>query len=233
MEAGSLATRLSGARWRLWALVPILALVGAVSLFATMAGLLARPRGQEPAAGGRARHPARRVPTRRDQDQGHESAARRHHHRHGDRRRCDRPLPTRRRPHARAAALDRNRHPLRLGSGRADLGRSHQLERNPDDAGDPRSGRDASGFGERISRLRGDRLPRRDRARGARARLAPVASTGEPRVARRVHGTHGRPPDLPRARGAWRKRSSSRRRSRAGSAGSGSSSSASRRATCC
>jgi ZIP family zinc transporter len=35
MESGSFAARLGGARWRLWALVPVLALVGAVSLFAT------------------------------------------------------------------------------------------------------------------------------------------------------------------------------------------------------
>lgn len=35
MESGSLAAKLGGARWRLWALVPIVALVGAVSLFAT------------------------------------------------------------------------------------------------------------------------------------------------------------------------------------------------------
>jgi ZIP family zinc transporter len=35
VESGSLAARFGGARWRLWALVPIVALVGAVSLFAT------------------------------------------------------------------------------------------------------------------------------------------------------------------------------------------------------
>ncbi len=35
MEAGPLAARLGGARWRIWALVPILALVGAVFLFAS------------------------------------------------------------------------------------------------------------------------------------------------------------------------------------------------------
>ena len=48
MEAGSLATRLSGARWRLWALVPILALVGAVSLFATMGDSLLDLVGKNP-----------------------------------------------------------------------------------------------------------------------------------------------------------------------------------------
>ncbi len=35
MEAASIGARLGGARWRLWALVPVLVLVGAVSLFAT------------------------------------------------------------------------------------------------------------------------------------------------------------------------------------------------------
>jgi ZIP family zinc transporter len=40
MESGSLAARLGGVRWRLWALVPVLALVGAVSLFATTGGSL-------------------------------------------------------------------------------------------------------------------------------------------------------------------------------------------------
>ncbi len=48
MEAGSLATRLGGARWRLWALVPILALVGAVSLFATMGDSLLDLVGKNP-----------------------------------------------------------------------------------------------------------------------------------------------------------------------------------------
>ena len=40
MESGSFAARLGGVRWRLWALVPVLALVGAVSLFATTGGSL-------------------------------------------------------------------------------------------------------------------------------------------------------------------------------------------------
>ena len=45
-----MATRLSGARWRLWALVPILALVGAVSLFATMGDSLLDLVGKNPPA---------------------------------------------------------------------------------------------------------------------------------------------------------------------------------------
>ncbi|HEV8602802.1 MAG TPA: hypothetical protein VGQ68_05325 [Gaiellaceae bacterium] len=40
MESGSIAAKLGGARWRLWALVPVVALVGAVSLFTTMGGSL-------------------------------------------------------------------------------------------------------------------------------------------------------------------------------------------------
>jgi len=40
VESGSIAAKLGGARWRLWALVPVVALVGAVSLFATMGGSL-------------------------------------------------------------------------------------------------------------------------------------------------------------------------------------------------
>ena len=48
MEAGSLATKLSGARWRLWALVPVVALVGAVSLFATAGDSLVDLLGKNP-----------------------------------------------------------------------------------------------------------------------------------------------------------------------------------------
>jgi ZIP family zinc transporter len=48
VEAGSLVTRLGGARWRLWALVPILALVGAVSLFATTGDSLLSLVGKNP-----------------------------------------------------------------------------------------------------------------------------------------------------------------------------------------
>jgi zinc transporter ZupT len=40
VESGSIAAKLGGARWRLWALVPVVALVGAVSLFTTMGGSL-------------------------------------------------------------------------------------------------------------------------------------------------------------------------------------------------
>jgi zinc transporter, ZIP family len=52
MESGSLAAKRRAvlARWRLWALVPLLLLIGAVSLFATMGGSLVELVGQNPPA---------------------------------------------------------------------------------------------------------------------------------------------------------------------------------------
>src|SRR5215470_3124640 len=48
MESGSVATRLGSAHWRLWALVPIAALVGAVALFVSTGGSLLGLVGQSP-----------------------------------------------------------------------------------------------------------------------------------------------------------------------------------------
>ena len=48
MESGSVASRLSGTHWRLWALVPIAALVGAVALFVSTGGSLIELVGQNP-----------------------------------------------------------------------------------------------------------------------------------------------------------------------------------------
>lgn len=48
METGALATKLAGARWRLWALVPVVVLVGAVSLFATAGDSLVDLLGKNP-----------------------------------------------------------------------------------------------------------------------------------------------------------------------------------------
>ena len=48
MESGSLAARLSGAHWRLWALLPIVALVGAVALFVSTGSSLTELVGQNP-----------------------------------------------------------------------------------------------------------------------------------------------------------------------------------------
>ena len=48
MASSSLATRLGGAHWRLWALVPIAALVGAIALFVSTGGSLLELVGQGP-----------------------------------------------------------------------------------------------------------------------------------------------------------------------------------------
>jgi ZIP family zinc transporter len=48
VEAGAPATKLGGARWRLWALVPVVVLVGAVSLFATAGESLVDLLGKNP-----------------------------------------------------------------------------------------------------------------------------------------------------------------------------------------
>jgi len=48
VESGSFAARFAGAHWRLWALVPIAALVGAVALFVSTGGSLLELVGQSP-----------------------------------------------------------------------------------------------------------------------------------------------------------------------------------------
>jgi ZIP family zinc transporter len=48
VESGSIASRLSGTQWRLWGLVPIAALVGAVALFVSTGGSLIGLVGQSP-----------------------------------------------------------------------------------------------------------------------------------------------------------------------------------------
>jgi zinc transporter, ZIP family len=48
MEAGSVAKKESGLRWRLWALVPIVLLVGVVSIYASSGGSLVSLLGQSP-----------------------------------------------------------------------------------------------------------------------------------------------------------------------------------------
>ena len=64
------------ARWRLWALVPIVLLVGVVSLFASTRRLAARPRRRRTRRRRRVRHPPGRVQAGRDHDPGDEPAAR-------------------------------------------------------------------------------------------------------------------------------------------------------------
>jgi ZIP family zinc transporter len=48
MESGSVATRLGGTRWRLWALLPVIALVGAVAIFVSAGDGLLGLVGQSP-----------------------------------------------------------------------------------------------------------------------------------------------------------------------------------------
>jgi ZIP family zinc transporter len=48
MESGSLAARFSGAHWRLWALLPIVALVGAIAIFVSTCNTLIDLVGQSP-----------------------------------------------------------------------------------------------------------------------------------------------------------------------------------------
>ena len=48
MESGSLAARFSGAHWRLWALLPIIALVGAIAIFVSTGNSLLDLVGQNP-----------------------------------------------------------------------------------------------------------------------------------------------------------------------------------------
>jgi zinc transporter, ZIP family len=48
VESGSVAAKLSGAHWRLWALLPIVALVGAVAIFASTGSSLLDLLGQSP-----------------------------------------------------------------------------------------------------------------------------------------------------------------------------------------
>ena len=139
------------ARWRLWALVPIVLLVAVVSLFAARGDVAARARRREPAGGRRFRRSPGRVLAGRDPDPGHEPPARRPDDRHGHGRRRDRALHARRPGHPRTASLLDDRRPLRLGRGRADQRRNHQLDGHPDDGGDRGRGRDAAARTRRAS----------------------------------------------------------------------------------
>ena len=163
-----------------------------------------RPDRLEPAAARRVRRPPRRVQAGRDPRSGDESAAGRPDDRLRHRRRCDRSVLARRPADPRPAALEHDRHPLRLDAQGSDLGRGHELLRNRDGRGDCGRSRDARCQRRRVSRLRDHRLPRRCPARGARAALVAVAATGRPAVADRVHGHDGGAPLVPRRRGAVR-----------------------------
>ena len=94
----------------------------------------------------------------------------------GHGRRRDRAVHRRRAGDAEPAALEHRRDPVRLGRGRPDLGRRHELDGDRDGRGDRRRGRDPAAVGEGLPRLRDHRLPRRRRPRRARPALAAVAA---------------------------------------------------------
>ena len=193
-----------GARWRLWALVPIVLLVAVVSLFAARGGSLLDLVGENPP-------PPDEFDVRRVEFSPGEIRIRVTNPQREDLTIAtvtvdDAIVPfTRRRPsHARAAALGDDRRPVRLGRGRADRRRRDELDRHPDDARDRGRGRDARAEPGGLPRLRADRRPRRHRPGRARPALAAVAPARAARVAGGVHGADRRAADLPRARGAHR-----------------------------
>ena len=158
----------------------------------------------QPAACRRARRPPRRVPPGEIRIRVRNPQRERSTIALGDRRRRDRAVPRRRAARARPAALEHDRRPVRLGRGRSDRRRRHQLDRHPDDEGDRRRRRDAERLGRGflgyaiIGFLVGVR-PRR-----ARPAVAPVAAARQPALAGRVHGADRRPAHVPRDRGAVR-----------------------------
>ena len=125
--------------WRLWALVPIVLLALAVARrrLAAATGSSTSIGGTPPPAD---EFDVRRVEFRagRDPDPGAQPAAGRPDHRVGDRRRRDRPVHPRRAGDARPAALEHDRRPVRLGPGRPDRRRRHELDGDRDGRGDRR-----------------------------------------------------------------------------------------------
>ena len=166
--------------------------------------LARRPRRLEPAARGRVRHQARRVLAGRDPHRRPEPAARRPHHRQRQRGRRDRPVHGRRPDHARPAPLGHDRRSLRLGRGRSDHGRRHQLDGDRDREGDTCCGGDASAVGGGLPRVHAHRASGRRAAGRAGAALAAGAAAGECGLARCVHGLHRGPAHVPRRRSAHR-----------------------------
>ena len=203
MEA-AVRSRIALGAWRLWALVPILLLVGIIALFASTGHLAARPGRPGSAAGRQVRRPPGGVPSGRDHDPGHEPAAPETHDRGRHGRRRDRPVPRRRAGDAHPAAFEHRRRPLPVGRRRPLHGRDHELARNPDDNRDRRCDRDTRPFAAQLRRLCPDRPARRGHPGGARARLAALAPACRRAVARRIHGADGRPAHVPRVRRARR-----------------------------
>ena len=139
-----LAAEAQRARWRLWALVADPAARRASSRSSP------RPAARSSTSSGRTRRrPTSSTSARSSSSPGEirirvtNPQQRRPDDRLGHGRRRDRPVHARRRRDARPAALEHDRRPLRLGRGRADLGRRDELDRDRDDEGDRRRGRDA------------------------------------------------------------------------------------------
>ena len=214
--------------WRLWALVPILLLVGVVALFAsTGASLLDLV--------GRAPPPADEFDVRRVEFKPGEIRIRVTNPQRQELTiasvtvddaivpfRLDGPAD------ARPAALEHDRRPVPVGRGRPLHGRDHELERDRDDARrSPAAVETRGASAARLPRLRADRPARRRRPGRARARLAALAAARRRALARRVHGADRRAAHVPRVRRARRGARPPGRAARAASRGPGWSCSAS------
>ena len=222
MESGSFAARFGGAHWRLWALVPIAALVGAVALFVSTGGSLLELVGQSP-------------PPRDELD------VRRVEFRPGEIR-VRVTNPQREKITIASVSVDDAIVPFSVDGDRT-LGRLRSATLVvPYDwvDGEPLSVGVTSSTGVQTTQdvPAAFETPQAS-ARGflgytligllvgsasdrARPRLAPVPAPREPELAGRVHGFDRGTAHVPGAGGARRRRSSCRRRCRAESAGSAS-----------
>ena len=180
MEAHSAAEERKSrpeARWRLWASCLIVLLVAIVSLFAARADPLVDLVGENPPAPDM--FDVRRVEFFPGEIQIRVTNPQREDPTIATVTVDDAIVPfTLDGPTTLGACARHDRRPLRLGGGRADLGRRHQLHGDPDDRGDCSRGRDAQLEPGRLPRLRDHRLPRRHRADRARSPLASVACAG-------------------------------------------------------
>ena len=163
---------------------------------------LVEPDRHEPAAGRRVRRPPGRVRAGRDPHPRHEPAAGRADDRLGDGRRRDRAVHARRPGDARPAALEHDRRPVRVGRGRADHRRHHELDRHRDVHEIPAAVETPSRIGAGLPRLRADRLPRRRVPIALGLLWLPSLRRAERAVARGLHGADRRAAHVPRRRGA-------------------------------
>ncbi len=203
MEAAT-STRSKGNAWRLWALAPVLFLAVVVGAFVTSGSSLLDLVGRNPP-------PADEFDIRRIEFRPGEIRVRVTNPQTDaitiasvDCRQRNRAVHGRRAFQRQAPALEHGRRPVRLGPGRADLRRHHQLDRDRDGRGRRRRGRDSDRLRKGLPRLRDHRLSGRRRTRRVGPPLAAVAAPGEPEMARCLHGTDRRAPFLPRRRGAVR-----------------------------